>query len=436
LQETDLAKTAKMASQIPNLATGTRPIGNVEDCRPIGNVEDFTGTAQRLEDTDLYSRAIAVSSARVSTDECDAPPQLPTFRQKMKRRVEVPYTRQVRVPTTTTKIVPTMVDQTIPVKRLIQVPSFEMVDEEYTEFEEREAEREKEVWVKQIVMEKYIEKVPITKVRQVKRPTTVIQEIEEMQTVQVPGSKTIQVDGFRIDEVEDRKMVEVEEFEEFEYRPVATGRKQLHRTRELGRVPGNHISRRVGNQVIDNDFCAPNGELDQVDIDSNPGISINPAIQYQAQQAPQQQMRASNSFYRSSNSGLPIVGQGPQPGDAQASYANDSFTDTAFVRAAGDYQKKAAEEPTSASDSRGIGMTVKNTHTRHTDGTGVLVTKVERSSPAARSGLCEGDLITSVANRPTSTVEQFREALTQIPGPVTLTVNRDGRRNVALTMYR
>ena len=47
-----------------------------------------------------------------------------------------------------------------------------------------------------------------------------------------------------------------------------------------------------------------------------------------------------------------------------------------------------------------------------------------------------GDLVTSVANRPTSTVEQFREAVLANSGPITISVNRDGRRNVSVTLYR
>jgi len=412
------------------------------DCEPVegedqGPVEDFTGTASVLEETDLYRNAVSVSDPRVSEDPCDAPPEIPTFQQKVLRRVEVPFTRKVKVPTTTTRLVPTTQQKQVVVQKLQQVDCMEEVEEEYTEWCEEERTRDKEIWVKQIVQEKYFEKVPYKRVRKVLRPSTRMEQVEEVQTVTVESNEVETVNTFRVDEVQDTKVVEVEEFEEIEYRPHNTGKMALHRTREIGRIPGTHLSRNTGTVAPE-----PTAEHEGIDNDSNPGSA---AANAQSQMLAQGPVRGfGKSDYRKSGmiaggfgggtGAQGNGGNGPLAGEAQALYANDSFTNPKFVRSAGDFQKKLAGP--GHADSKSIGLTVKNTHTRHTDGTGVLVTRVEESSPAARALLKAGDLVTSVANRPTSTVEQFREAVLANAGPITITVNRDGRRNVSVTLIR
>lgn len=416
------------------------------DCEPIpgseqGPVEDFTGTAKRLEETDLYAKAVSVSEPKLSEDPCDEAPILPSFQQKILRRVEVPFTRQVKVDTTTTKLVPKVVERQVCVKKLVEVPCWEEVEEEYTEWCEEERCRDKEIWVKQIVQEKYFEKVPYKRTRIVKRPTTRMDEVEEMQTVAVETNEVVVVPSFRVDEVEDTKVVEVEEYEEIEYRPHKTGNIQLHRTRELGRIPGKHLARNTGVALREHQLTA---DLENIDNDSNPGDARGgrgPFVGTQGGLVGVGGNTGGKSDYRKSgmvpggfNGGSQGAGAAPLPGDAQASFANDNFTNPAFLRPAGDFQKRLTGP--GLQESRSIGLTVKNTHTRHTDGTGCLVTKVDESSPASRAGLKAGDLISSVANRPTSTVEQFREAVLQNPGPLVLSVNRDGRRNVSVTLYR
>jgi hypothetical protein len=179
-------------------------------------------------------------------------------KRKVTRQVTVPFTRKVKVAVKTTKIVPCMEEvgeadialcvtcvlrthqqheinaaktnsliftkhspHSLPVSpqrrirttKLVEVPVMQMVDEEYTEIEERQAVRDKEIWVKKIVPETYIERVPVRKTRQVQRNGTEIREVEDWQVVNVPGNRTVEVAGYRIDEVEDQKMVEVEEFQ-------------------------------------------------------------------------------------------------------------------------------------------------------------------------------------------------------------------------------
>ena len=59
------------------------------------------------------------------------------------------------------KLVPTTVEQKVPVRRLVKCPGFQTVNESYVEYEDREAVREKEVWVKRIVPERYVERVSV-----------------------------------------------------------------------------------------------------------------------------------------------------------------------------------------------------------------------------------------------------------------------------------
>ena len=85
---------------------------------------------------------------------------------------------------------------------------------------------------------------------------------------------------------------------------------------------------------------------------------------------------------------------------------------------------------------RAHGLSVDETHTRHTDGSGVAVTRIERGGAAARAGLQVSDIITAVQGRPTTCVAEFVALLQRAPGAVTLAVNRDGRRNLNLVFAK
>jgi len=417
-------------SRDKTMPAGTRTVTFTPDpdCVPSvgedqGPVEDFTGTASRLEETDLYRNAVSVSDARVSEDPCDQAPILPSFQQKTLRRVEVPFTRKVKVAATTTKLVPKQVEQQVVVKKLREVECMIEVEEEYTEFIEVERTRDKEIWVKKIIQEKYFEKVPKKCTRKVLRPSKKMQEVEEIQTVTVETNEVQTVDTFRVDEVQDTKIVEVEEFEEIEYRPHKTGRVELHRTREMGRVPGNHLNRNTGH-VLDE----PTPDLDAIDNDSNaPGSWPAPSMTgacgdcYTAPSRPTPR-DPNQSYYRTAQVG-------------SAATKNDNMTNQEFLRAAGDFQHKNKGGP-GPTNNKSIGLTVKNTHTKHTDGTGVLVTKVLQSTPASRAGLKPGDLVTKVGGYPTSTVSNFRDAALSTDGPLVIVFNRDGRTNIQVTLHR
>lgn len=387
--------------------------------QPYDGYEDYTGMGPtRFEDTDLHQRAVNISDSRPVEDEPDRPEN---FRRKMTRRVEVPYTRKVKVPTRTTKIVPSVVQVQVPVKKLVQVPSFKVVDEEYTVFEEREAVREKEIWVKQVVPEKYIQKVPVTMTRQVKKASTEIREVEEMVKVDVPSTQAVEVDGFRIDDVEDTKVVEVEEFHEFEYQPHATGYAELSRTREMGRLPNSRIGRNVGMDT----FHPDHPDLRQLDLDSNPGPSGHERPLDSYQQTQQMSGRRPGSSRG-------------RPDPTQPDFSKDNFTHSDFIRPAGKNLMMIGSDAAAVRKaSSGLGLSVKNTHTRHSDGTGVLVSMVEAGGRAAESGLRENDIITMVNEQPTMTVEDFAAVLRAFPdGQLKMYYNRDGRRNIYAFLNR
>lgn len=103
---------------------------------------EFDG--QEPVDYDIYNKAVAVSSPRLGGVSGDIDPQA-TIRKTVIRRVEVPFTRSVQVPSQMVKLVPTTIEQKVPVRKLVQVPGFQTVNESYIEYEDREAIREKEV---------------------------------------------------------------------------------------------------------------------------------------------------------------------------------------------------------------------------------------------------------------------------------------------------
>jgi hypothetical protein len=179
-----------------------------------------------------------------------------TITKKYIRQVEVPYTREVKVPVRTHKLVPATTVQRIPTKKLVEVPSFKYVDQEYTDIEDREMTREKVVWVKKVVPEKYVGKVEVRKTRKVKVPTTLVKEVQEFVDVQVPTTKLVEETGWRVDRVQDRKLMEVEEHRKYRLVPEPTGEVHVAGTRDLGRTKGRHLSRQVGDVYGREEDCA------------------------------------------------------------------------------------------------------------------------------------------------------------------------------------
>lgn len=88
--------------------------------------------------------------------------------------------------------------------------------------------------------------------------------------------------------------------------------------------------------------------------------------------------------------------------------------------------------------SKGLGMSVKTTATAHTNSYGVVVTKVQRNSVAAKAGLRENDIIVECQGRSTTTIEDLGSAI-QSAGDgaaICLFVNRDGRKGQQIVVYR
>lgn len=172
------------------------------------------------------------------------------LQKKYLRTIEVPFKREVKVPTTSYAVEAYQHSLRVPVKKMLPVQTFEMVDEHYTEYEDRQAVREKEVWVKTIVPETYIERVPVPKTRQVAKPVTKYEEVEDYEEVQVTSEKAVPVQGYRVDQVEDTKVVEVEEVQDYELMPVPKGGiRPSGIAFEVGEGGPGHVARKTGHTV-------------------------------------------------------------------------------------------------------------------------------------------------------------------------------------------
>jgi len=344
----------------------------------------------------IYDRALRISSPRMAEDNTDDVSR--TVQKKVIRQVELPYTRTVKVPVKTRKIVPTKVQKKVKTKKLVEVPSFKMVDETYTEVVEQPAVRNKEIWVKKVVPERYMQKVPITKVRQVKVPTTVIKEVDDYEIVEVGGSKAIEVDGYRVDTVEDSKLVEVEEYQTYEFKPFAAGPAKLLQSKEIGPVRAKHHSRAVGNEV----FHVQDERLRDIDLDS----------------IPDDMARASLNDQRPQSQGYNAPQQRTAPSGSQSSRARPSA-------------KTIGRPQPAARPSAPIGMKLRNTNSN-----GVVVYQVNPGEAAERAGVQNSDVITYVNNRPTRNLTEFREVLNNSSGPLLVQVARRGVRKLMVTIMR
>lgn len=343
----------------------------------------------------IYDRALRISSPRMAEDNTEDVSR--TIQKKVIRQVEVPYTRTVKVPVKTRKIVPTKVQKKVKTKKLVEVPSFKMVDETYTEVVEQPAVRNKEIWVKKIVPERYMQKVPITKVRQVKVPTTVIKEVDDYEIVEVSGSKAIEVDGYRVDTVEDSKLLEVEEYQTYEFRPFAAGPAKLLQSKEVGPVRGKHHSRAVGNEV----FHVADDRLRDIDLDSIPDDMARASL---------------------NNNGPSTYDSAPQRAVPQNAHQSQRSRTP---------QPAVARQFAPSKESEPIGMKLRNTNSN-----GVVVYQVNPGEAAERAGINTNDVVTYVNNRPTRNLTEFREVLNNSSGPLLVQVSRRGVRKLMLTIMR
>jgi S1-C subfamily serine protease len=133
----------------------------------------------------------------------------------------------------------------------------------------------------------------------------------------------------------------------------------------------------------------------------------------------------------------PTATQTAKRDPTQPDFHNDSFANTENIRAAGkNYMMFSDNTKELQSVLNPLGLGVKNTHTRQTDGTGVLLNYLGNGGLAALAGLNENDIITSVNDKPTLTVEEFLAAVKSSEGSLKITFNRDGRRNIFVILER
>lgn len=349
----------------------------------------------RSMDTSIYDTAIRISSPRMVDEGAQDYPN--AVERKVIRQVEVPYMRRVKVPVKTRKIIPIKVQKKVLTKKLVEVPSTKNVEEQYTEIVEQPAIREKEIWVKKIVPERYMKKVPVTRTRTVQVPTTVIKEVDDYEIVEVGGSKAIEVDGYRVDEVEDSKLVEVEEFQTYELKPHATGLSRLNDQRELGPVRQLHHSRRVGNQV----FHTQDERIREIDEDSAPD-----------------DVQRSSLGATAGRRATPLAGAGRQMMSSQKSLEESKQQSQSFTSTAPAAQSK-------------LGCNLRNTNSN-----GVVVYKVDPGGASERAGLHVNDVIEYANNRPTRNLTEFRAVSNNSVGPLYLQVRRRGVRKLQIAIQR
>lgn len=429
--------------------------------------QDFTNSGiQQFEQTDIYQKATRIGDRRVKEDNR---PHVPDYQRTVVRNVEVPYNRTVRVPTVETKLVQENTTMKVPVKKLVEVPTYRIVDEEYTEWEEVERVRDKEIWVKKIVQEKYIEKVPVKKIRQVRVPHKELQEVEELQDVMVQTNKAVRVPGFRVDEVQDSKLVEVEELENMRFHPEPTGEHQITKTEEGPTIPGEHSTRKEGGEfyeygdphvahletdnVRSNDYAKdkayrsaqsfPNHGT--VDLSNHPAHRNNQGNRYYGNNTnPDNYPPARTASQPMKPLQDPVTTNGSYGWNSSYNAANGWVSDKT-VRQDARFQDRSAgnvahidkgqayhtySQNQGTNRNKGLGLSCKTTATAHTNSYGVVITRVQNSSVAAFAGLREKDVITNCQGQEIRSVNDLGKAIkTANGGSLMVVYNRDGKSN-------
>lgn len=217
---------------------------------PTGVLRRTARRIARQKATTLLSRAVGVSNERIIEDTLDSRARSTNMKRVIVKNVEVPVKRRVKVAVKQTKIVPRTETKRVLVKRLVEVPGYKEVDEEYTTVEHRAVMRDKEVWVKKVVQEEVMEPYEVRRTRKKKIPTTAVKEVEEWQDVTVTTDEAVQEDGFRVDEVEDTKLVEVKEEQLYELVPRLKDERILMSARDLGiQLKDQHLTRHIGTRT-------------------------------------------------------------------------------------------------------------------------------------------------------------------------------------------
>lgn len=148
---------------------------------------------QRLE---AYAQTRGLSSRGSRPRSRNGPEE-----ERRVRTIQVPYTKTVRVPVQGTGLVQVKVNKPVARTRLVEVPAYKDVREEYSVIEKRPSVRKKEIWVKKMVPEKYMKQVEVPRSRIVRVPSKKFQEVEAYETRTVTEGRPMSVEGYRVDEI-------------------------------------------------------------------------------------------------------------------------------------------------------------------------------------------------------------------------------------------
>lgn len=119
------------------------------------------------------------------------------------RQIQVPYTQKLHVPVVKSRVVPVQTVKQVPTREVRQVPGFREVKQKYTVLENRPAVRKKEIWVKKVVPQRYMQQVEVPRTRVVRVPHTEVEQVPDFKTVEVIEHRPMSVDGYRIDEIDE-----------------------------------------------------------------------------------------------------------------------------------------------------------------------------------------------------------------------------------------
>lgn len=364
--------------------------------------------------------------------------------RKVVREVTVPFKRKVKVPVTTKKIVTEMVEQKVPTIKLVKVPVTRTRTETYTVTEEQEAVRDKVIYVKKIVKEKYMKKVPVQKTRQVEYTDYEIQENTVYKTVQIPQERVVEEHGYRVDEVEDFKVVEVTELHEYELQPVATGHAVLHKTTDMGlaheevrvKYMSGLRSRRMGQEIHTTNLQL----LDHIEHDDELQVPRLTTIKKRVKKksAPPPAPTAEPLTPRPSTSQRRRTPRNMYETE-YTSYISTSRPSTATRQrpsSARRHDPSASSAPSSPSRGFGSGdasqpvLGLLSMHDSDTDTRGVVVDEV--SGPAQTGGVQRGDIITNINGRAVPSTS----ALADIVAPFTRQIHSSSRSPLRVTLQR
>jgi hypothetical protein len=234
-----------------------------------------------VSDNDKMARKLEKKNTRLQIGHSWIAPQrdiklwdgkVSAFKVRRTRTQEVPYIRRVKVAVVTRKVVPCMIEKRIRSRKLVQVQGFEEVEEEYTEFVDQIAVRDKVTWAPGLVEEWYTDKVPVERTRIVQKPSVKIEEVPHFDVVQVQGTKVVDVPGYRIDTIQSNKLVEQSKWEVYDLMPHMQG-KIVEGQRVVRKIDGGLTARNIGKEVYTNADIAAVSAIHGEDISQIPQIT-------------------------------------------------------------------------------------------------------------------------------------------------------------------